>query len=60
MISGISVSVFFSLEAGTAFDTNLGWKIGANRWLVDSRHDPWIDWFFYFQPSNDVVASPNG
>jgi hypothetical protein len=33
MISGISALVFSSLEAGTAFDTNLGWMTGANRGL---------------------------
>lgn len=33
MISGISALVFSSLEAGTAFGTNLGWMTGANRGL---------------------------
>ena len=46
--------MFSSLEAGTAFDTNLGWMTGANRGPVDFRHGPWIDQIFYFRPPNDV------
>jgi len=51
IISGTSALVFSSLEAGTTFNTNLGWKDRRNGWLFDSRHDPWIDQFFHFQPS---------
>jgi hypothetical protein len=39
MISGISALMFSSLEAGTAFDTNLGWMTGANRGLSISDTD---------------------
>jgi hypothetical protein len=54
MISRISALMFSSLEAGTAFDTNLGWMTGANRGLSISDTDLGLIKFFYFRPPNDV------